>query len=192
MKEITYPVLTKRLKLRPLAMSDLDDVYEYHRQPEVVRYMYWEPKTRLETKAKLEQNMTHMQFTGEGSSLVLAVELPELKTVIGEMTLFWRSEKHQQGELGCVFNPAYHGRGYATEAAAAILSLGFDYLDLHRIYGRCDARNVGSYKLMERLGMRREAHFIHNEIFKGEWGDEMIYAILQDEWQAIRPSAPNS
>ncbi|MCB0032685.1 MAG: GNAT family N-acetyltransferase, partial [Anaerolineales bacterium] len=159
MKEITYPVLTKRLKLRPLTMSDLDDVYEYHRQPEVVRYMYWEPKTRLETKAKLEQNMTHMQFTGEGSSLVLAVELPEPETVIGEMTLFWRSEKHQQGELGCVFNPVYHGRGYATEAAAAILSLGFDYLDLHRIYGRCDARNVGSYKLMERLGMRRKAHF---------------------------------
>lgn len=182
MKKITYPILTKRLKLRPLMMSDLDDIYEYHRQPEVVRYMYWEPKTRPETRAKLEQNMTQMQFTGEGSSLVLAVELPDIEKVIGEMTLFWRSEKHQQGEIGFVFNPAYHGRGYATEAAAAILSLGFDYLDLHRIYGRCDARNVSSYRLMERLGMRREAHFIHNEIFKGEWGDEMIYAILQDEW----------
>jgi RimJ/RimL family protein N-acetyltransferase len=58
---------------------------------------------------------------------------------------------------------------------------------MHRIYGRCDVRNHGSYKLMERMGMRREAHFIHNEIFKGEWGDEYIYAILEDEWRELHP-----
>ena len=63
-----------------------------------------------------------------------------------------------------------------------MLALGFGELGFHRIFARCDARNAASYKVMERLGMRREAHFIHNELFKGEWGDEIWYAILQPEW----------
>jgi RimJ/RimL family protein N-acetyltransferase len=57
-----------------------------------------------------------------------------------------------------------------------------DIYEFHQIFGRCDARNVASYRLMERLGMRREAHLIHNELFKGEWSDELVYAILQNEW----------
>lgn len=85
-------------------------------------------------------------------------------------------------------NPDYSGHGYATEAAQAMLALGFTELGLHRIYGRCDARNDASSKLMVRLDMRREAHFRHNEIFKGEWGDEFVYAMLQSEWQAQQPS----
>jgi RimJ/RimL family protein N-acetyltransferase len=63
-----------------------------------------------------------------------------------------------------------------------LLEIGFSEYDFHRIYGRCDARNVGSYRVMERLGMRREAHFVESEFFKGEWSDELFYAILQDEW----------
>jgi RimJ/RimL family protein N-acetyltransferase len=65
-----------------------------------------------------------------------------------------------------------------------MLRLGFAGLGLHRIIGRCDARNDASARLMERLGMRREAHFRENEIFKGAWGDEYVYAILAAEWAA--------
>jgi hypothetical protein len=82
-----------------------------------------------------------------------------------------------------VFHPGYQGRGLATEAAEVVLGLGFDGLGLHRVIGRCDALNLPSARLMERLGMRREAHFVHNEIFKGSWGDELVYALLEDEWR---------
>ncbi len=64
-----------------------------------------------------------------------------------------------------------------------MLGLGFDGLRLHRITGSCAAQNAPSARLMERLGMRREAHFVHNEIVKGAWGDELVYAILEHEWR---------
>jgi RimJ/RimL family protein N-acetyltransferase len=113
----------------------------------------------------------------------LAVVLKDTGKLIGELLLFMRSVEHRQGEVGYVFNPNYHGRGYATEAVKVIMHIGFETFHFHRIYARCDPRNAASWKLMERLGMRREAHFIHNEIFKGEWGDELNYAILENEWR---------
>ena len=98
------------------------------------------------------------------------------------MSLIWRSVEARQGELGWIFHPDHHGRGYATEAAAELLRLGFEDADLHRIYARCDARNDGSWRLMERLGMRREAHFREHALFKGGWDEEFYYAILRAEW----------
>jgi RimJ/RimL family protein N-acetyltransferase len=79
-------------------------------------------------------------------------------------------------------HPAYSGHGYATEASAELLRLGFERLGFHRVVGRCDARNTASASLMERLGMRREAHFRQNEFIKAEWTDQLVYAILATEW----------
>jgi len=179
-----YPIQTVRLHLRPFQGSDLDDLYAYHSRPEVTRFLYWNARNREETQLDLQRKQADTSLTAEGAYLSLAVVLPESAKLIGQVSLAWRSQQHQQGEIGFVFNPDYGGQGYATEAAQAILALGFAKLQLHRIYGRCDARNVASYKLMERLGMRREAHLIHHEIFKGEWGDEFVYAMLQVEWRA--------
>ena len=114
-----------------------------------------------------------------GQALCLVAELAQPGELVGDCVLFWRSQQHQRGEIGYVFNPAYHGRGLATEAAGALLRLGFEGLNLHRIVARCDARNGASARVMERLGMRREAHLVQNEFFKGEWADELIYAILR-------------
>ncbi len=95
------------------------------------------------------------------------------------------SSDHQSGEIGFIVSPAYQGHGLAMEAAE--VGLGFDGLRLHRMFGRCDGRNLSSARLMERLGMRREAHLVENEYVKGEWTDELIYAMLDREWQARRP-----
>jgi RimJ/RimL family protein N-acetyltransferase len=103
--------------------------------------------------------------------------------LVGHFSLFFASQGHRQGEIGFVMHPDQHGHGYATEGAELMLRLGFEELGLHRIVGRCDARNTGSGRLMERLGMRREAHLIENEFIKGEWTDEFVYAILDREWQ---------
>ena len=122
------------------------------------------------------------QLLRQEDRLQVAVALRDSNTVIGEVVLMYRSAEHQQCELGFAFNPAYQGQGYAKEAVEQVLAIGFREYHFHRIYGQCDVRNTASYKLLERLGMRREAHFIHNEIFKGEWGDELVYAILREEW----------
>ncbi len=180
---ITFPIQTSRLTIRPFEAADLDDVYAYHSRPEVSQYLYWEPRERSEVAAVLEKRIASQTFKQEGDNLVLAVELKETNKVIGDLYLMWRSQAHQQAEIGFIFNPDYQGHGFATEASSVLLSLGFREFGFHRIYGRCDARNEASYKLMERLGMRQEAHFIHIELFKGEWGDELFYAILEDEWR---------
>ena len=107
--------------------------------------------------------------------------------LIGDVVLFFHSEEHRAGEVGYVFAPPFHGHGYATEAVGALLDLAFSGLGLHRVVARLDARNEPSARLAERLGLRREAHFVRNELFKGEWTDEVVYATLAEQWRA-RPS----
>lgn len=180
----SYPIETPRLLLRPFTRDDLDGLYSFHSRPDVVRYLYWEARTREETRAALEIKIGQAELHDGCDTLNIAVELRETGTLIGELYLFWHSREHRQGEIGFVFHPDHHGRGFATEAAREVLRLGFDGLGLHRVYGRCDARNTSSARLMERLGMRREAHLVENEFVKGEWTDELVYAMLQREWHA--------
>ena len=102
------------------------------------------------------------------------------------MILFYRSREHRGGEIGYVFNPDHQGHGYATEAARALLDLAFDGLGLHRVVARIDARNDASAAVLRRLGLRQEAYLRENEWFKGEWTDEIDFAILESEWRATR------
>jgi RimJ/RimL family protein N-acetyltransferase len=92
-------------------------------------------------------------------------------------------EPHRQGEIGFIFHPDHQGRGYATEAAAAVLAIAFGAYGLHRVFGRLEARNVASARVLEKLGMRREAHLRENEWIKGEWQSELVYAVLAREWR---------
>jgi len=179
-----YPLETARLVLRPFEAGDLDELHAFHSLPEVARFLYWEARDLEQVRAVLDTKVRQRVLEDEGQVLALAVVWPEAGVVVGEVSLHWLSRRHRQGELGFVFHPRYQGRGLATEAAEAVLGLGFDGLGLHRMIGRCDAMNVASARVMERLGMRREAHFVQNELFKGAWGDELVYAVLEDEWRA--------
>lgn len=177
-----YPIATQRLQLRPYVHDDLDDVYDIHSRPEVMRYLYQGPLSREQAIQMLERKMRGAALLEQGDTLSLAVVLPEARAVIGDVILHWTSSDHRQGEIGYVFSPRFAGQGYATEAAAVMLRLGFDQLGLHRIIGRLDARNSASARVLQRLGMRQEAHFQQNELVKGEWTDEAVYAILASEW----------
>ncbi|MFD0883633.1 GNAT family N-acetyltransferase [Streptosporangium algeriense] len=173
--------------LRPFTHDDLKELHAIRSLPEVARYVPWEPDGDLEATAKaLEARMGQTALTEEKQPLTVAVELAATGELIGDAMLFWVSEQHRCGEVGYVFHPGHHGRGYATETVLALLELGFDGMDLRRIIGRLDARNDASARVLERAGMRREAHLVENELFKGEWTDELVYAILQREWRARR------
>ena len=182
-----YPIETARLTLRYFAPGDFDDLYAYQSRSDVARYLRWDARDRAQARQALERQCRETALNAEGDWLTFAVVWREAGRVVGEVGLRLLSREHRQAEIGFVFNPGYHGRGLATEAAEAMLMLGFDTLGWHRITGSCDARNRGSARLMERIGMRREAHFINNEIVKGHWADELVYAILGTEWKARRP-----
>lgn len=179
-----YPILTDRLRLRPFRRGDVDAVFAYRQREDVARYLYDQPMTRQTCEEAVQDRIGQIAFVNEGDRIVLAAERRDDNRVIGEVSLNYRNVDAGQAEVGYIFNPEFQGFGYAAESVAALLSFAFSHLGLHRIYGRCDARNTGSFKLMERLGMRREAHFRDHELFKGEWGEELVYAILEDEWRA--------
>lgn len=178
-----YPIKTDRLLLRPFAESDLDALYSYQHLPEVARYLMWPPRDRAQTATSLKYRIDHPTLEKEGDILVFAVEHQETGALIGDVNLSWQSERDSTGEFGFVFDPRYHGHGYAREAATEVLRLGFEQADLHRIIGRADARNTASANLMTRLGLRREAHFVKNTYIKGEWTDEVVFAMLAEEWR---------
>lgn len=181
-----YPLRTERLVLRPFTRGDVDAVFAYRRREDVARYLFDVELSRDECALAVQQRISQVAFEAEGDKIILAVELARNGTLIGEVSLIWRSVDARQAEAGWIFDPDYQGQGYATEAANAMLDLAFGPGDIHRVSARCDVRNTASWRLMERIGMRREAHFREHAIFKSRWDEEFIYAILWQEWQALR------
>jgi RimJ/RimL family protein N-acetyltransferase len=177
-----YPLKTDRLILRPFVDADLDALHAYHQLPEVARYLMWPPRDLDQTKAALKYRAEHPTLEQPGDILVLAVEHQETGVLLGDVNLSWHKEWDRTGEFGFIFDPRHQGKGYAREAATEVLRLGFEEMGLHRIIGRADARNTASTGLMTRLGLRKEAHFVKNEYIKGEWTDEVVYAMLAEEW----------
>ncbi|WP_326549327.1 GNAT family N-acetyltransferase [Micromonospora sp. NBC_01813] len=183
-----YPVRTGRLLLRPLTGDDVDALLSYRSQPDVCRYVPFEPMTRDDIVGRLATVWANHGLTDEGQALTLGIEVAATGRLIGDVVLFWRSRTHRGGEIGYVVHPDSAGHGYATEAAYALLGLGFDQLGLHRIVARIDERNEPSARLARRLGMRQEARLVRSGLFKGEWSTELDFAMLADEWAAYRES----
>ncbi len=177
-----YPVRTERLLLRPFTPDDIDDAFAYQSREDVCRYIPYPPRTRERVAERTAPPHARSTIEEPGHALLLAVQLRQAGRVIGDVMLHWASREHGTGEIGYVFNPDYAGHGYATEAVRELLRLGFADLHLHRIIARTDARNIASVGVLRRLGMRQEAHLVENEWFKGEWSDELDFAILASEW----------
>jgi RimJ/RimL family protein N-acetyltransferase len=181
----TTPIETERLLLRLQVPEDIDELYEIRSRPDVNRYLYSEAMSRAEVEAKLDERLEKYSKLDEpGDSLLLAVVRRDTGAMVGDVSLNWLPGEHQQVEIGYVLHPDHHGHGFATEAARELLRISFEHLKAHRVTGRLDGRNTASGRVLEKLGMRAEAHFRENEFIKGEWTDEIVYAILADEWTA--------
>jgi RimJ/RimL family protein N-acetyltransferase len=183
---LTEPLRTERLVLRLFTDDDFEAVYDMQSRPEVARYLYWSPRDRDGAAKSLGEKRKCTSIEVEGDILNLAVERAEGGPAIGDLMLHYVSATHRQAEVGYILHPDAQGQGLATEAARAIVDLAFRELKVHRVYGQIDARNTASARVLERVGMRREAHLVENEWVKGEWTDEVIYAVLADEWARSR------
>jgi RimJ/RimL family protein N-acetyltransferase len=184
-----YPIRTERLTIRPYQQDDYEAAFAYWSREDVTRYLYLSAYTRENFQERLEELMGRTALTKEGDVMTLAIVPTEVGHPVGDVTLFWLSEQHQAGEIGFILHPDHHGKGYANESSKALLALGFEQLGLHRIQGRLDGRNTASAAALARLGLRQEAHLVENEWIKGEWTDEIVYAMLDREWQAHLTSA---
>lgn len=180
------PIRTDRLDLRLFTADDFAALHGYQSRADVTRYLYFGPNDEAASREALARKRARTALREPGDVLNLAIVLRATGELVGDVLLIWTSAEHRQGEIGYVLHPDHAGRGYATEAAREMLRLGFDGLDLHRIVGRLDARNTASAQVLQRLGMRHEAHLRENEFVKGEWVDEAVYALLAREWRAGR------
>jgi RimJ/RimL family protein N-acetyltransferase len=180
--EVRLPIETQRLLLRVHRTDDLDDLVVFHGDHEVVRHVPWPLRDRAATEATLRVKLDQSELRETGQWLVLAVELRETGRVIGEVLLKWASE--QQGELGFAFARDVHGKGYAAEAADAVLGLAFDELGFHRVSAFVIEGNEASCRLLGRLGFRQEGRLVDGVHFKGAWATQLVFGLLEDEWRA--------
>ena len=183
MSEPAWPIETPGLLLRPFLASDLETLHAIHGDEENARWLYNDAGTLAETRKLLALKTAGSALRAEGEWLSAAVELRPTGELVGDISLLWASVPQRQGELGFVFHRAHQGSGYATEAAWPMLAFAFEVVGLHRVIGRLEPRNRGSARVLEKLGMRQEAHLVENEWVKGEWQSELDYALLASEWR---------
>ncbi|HEX8687835.1 MAG TPA: GNAT family protein, partial [Pyrinomonadaceae bacterium] len=155
----------------------------YLNDPLVARYQSWESYTEPQARELIEQQQGR-EPGRPGEWFTFAAELKETGALAGHVALSVRADDPRQAELGFTFAREFQGRGLAREAAGRVLDYVFGVLRLHRVVAVADCENVRSVALLERLGMRREAHFVENVWFKGAWGSEYLYAMLRREWES--------
>jgi RimJ/RimL family protein N-acetyltransferase len=190
---IEWPVRTERLLLRPGSVDDLEATWRFRRLDEVSRWITAAPTTRAAYGERFVE--------AERLAKTVIVQLGDV--VIGDLMVSiedgWAQAEVAhlaegvQAELGWCLDPAYGGRGYATEAVTAAMRLCFDDLGLRRVVANCFAANEASWRLMERLGMRCEVRTVEESLHRsGEWMDGLGYALLDHEWRAATAAAPPS
>lgn len=191
MTPIEWPLHTQRLSLRGYMPDDLDGLWAFERLPQVQRWLGWAPRSREEL---------HQKMTDESSNTVHVVVLLE-SVIIGHIMIMPRDgwaqtdvasrAKGVEAELGWMFHPAYGKQGHATEAVRATIGLCFSTLGLRRIRAGCFADNTPSWRLMERLKLRREEHSRATALHRdGSWHDSFGYALLREEWPVATDTCP--
>ena len=173
------PLETDRLLIRPFTRDDSEAVFTYLSDPQVAAWLPEGVMTLAQVQAFVEENVP--EGDARNSYAVLRKAEGDL---VGHLNFHpWFA--HNTYEIGWTLHKAHHGKGYATEAAFAAMQYGFELLHLHRIIATCQPENPASYRIMEKLGMRREGHFVKCNYRGGNlWWDEYVYAILEEEWFA--------
>jgi RimJ/RimL family protein N-acetyltransferase len=170
------------LTLRPFIADDVEAVHAMRSDPEVIRYLYGEALSEDEARDLLTKRMGNTAWASEGDWLSAAVVERASGTTVGDLAFHWVSKRDKTAEVGFILDPRHQGKGFATEAAGALINWAFTSAGFHRVIGRTEARNAASARVLEKLGMRLEAHFVENEWVKGEWQSELVYAVLDREW----------
>ncbi len=171
---------TPRLLLRHIRMDDAGDIYAYASDPQVTPYLIWETHRSLDDTYDFLART--LQSYRDGGLPVWAIEYQPEKKVIGTCGFAELALRHARGEIGYVIGRNYWRQGIMTEAIRAVLAYCFDGLQLNRVEARCDVDNTGSWRVMEKCGMKFEGLLRQNIILHGRPRDAKLYAILREDW----------
>ena len=172
---------TADLILRKPVMKDAKDIFRYASDPEVARYVLWEPHRSLSEIRSFVRYLRSRIRAGYPSSWV--VTLKETGTVIGTIGFIWYSDENRSAELGYSFSRKYWNRGYATQALQAVIDAVFHSVPVNRLEAQHDVRNPASGRVMEKCGLRKEGVLRNRILNKGEYVDAALYALLRADWE---------
>ena len=180
----SLPLATDRLVLRAYRPADWRAVHRFNTKPAWYRYLPIEPQTPATTKAFIRDCLED-ENRSPRRRFILAVTLGQAGTVIGGIRIEIMSLANRTGSLGYTIDPAHWGRGYATEATRRLVAFGFDDLRLNRIEATCHPDNLGSVRVLEKLGMGREGYMRQHLRVRGRWLDGLLYSVLADEFDPL-------
>lgn len=174
-----FCIKTERLFLRILDRKDKEAFYQYRSLPEVYKYQFWRPANINDAEKFIYKNSATVPNTVD-TWLQVAICLNE-GSLIGDIGIHFLDE--DQIEIGYTLSPDYQGYGYAVEAVKGIITYAFSIWNKHRITASVDPDNIASIKLLEKIGFRKEAHFIKSLRIDDYWYDDCIYSMLEEEWR---------
>ena len=175
-------LITERLIIRELELTDLSDFYLYRSNPEVTKYQTFDVMTREQAEEFIKYNASK-QFGIPGEWIQYGIENKATGKLIGDCAIKLERHDSRIAEIGITISHLEQKQGYAKEAISEILRFLFVIKDIHRVVEIVDAENLASINLLESAGFRKEGHFIENIFFKGKWGSEFQYALLKREWE---------
>lgn len=174
---------TKRLVLREFEEEDWSTVFAYQSDPRYLRYNHWTHRTEQDVRDFVRMFLGQREEEPR-TKFQLAITLASDGRLIGNCGIRMKTPDAREADLGYELDPHFWGSGFATEAASRLLAFGFRDVGLHRIWAWCIAENLASARVLEKIGMRQEGHLRENEWMQGRWWDTLVYAILEQEWQA--------
>lgn len=180
--QIDFSLSNERIFLREFIYEDWLDVHRYASQEIVCRYQPWGPNTGEDSRSFVNQVIKDASREPR-TRFAFAIVTKDDKRMIGAGELTLRDISNRSGEVGYIINPDYWGRGIATDVATLLINFGFSNLTLHRVFATCDPRNIGSSRVLERVGMTLEGRIREDLLLKDGWRDSLLYSVLEHEWE---------
>lgn len=172
---------TQRLVIEPIELRDAHAMFAYRSDQTVQRYQFWRPRTQSEVEDFI-RTINELAFDTEHTWYQLGIYTRQPRELIGDLGLHFFGPHNAQVEIGFTIAPAYQRQGYAAEAVISTLDFIFTHLKKHRVIASVDPNNDASIALLKKLGLRQEAHFVQSLWADGVWLDDVIYAMLREEW----------
>jgi RimJ/RimL family protein N-acetyltransferase len=180
-----FPLETSRLLIRSFSDRDLEEFLAYRSDLQVAQYQGWDLPYELNTARAFVDEMKNARPGTPGKWFQAAIEMKISGKLLGDCAFHLMVDDPMQAFIGITLARSSWGNGYGLEACRRLLDYLFGELHLHRVVAECDVENIASFTLLERLGFRREAHLVENIWFKGAWGSEFHYAMLEREWKSL-------
>ena len=173
---------TERLLIRPITIEDKIEIFTYRRNKETNIYQGWIPETIEDVEVFINKISKQINIAETWFQFVIVNK--ECNKIIGDLGIHFID--NLQVEIGCTLNKDFQNKGFATEAIKKLIDYLFNELNKHRIIASIDPENKSSIRLVEKLGFRKEAHFIESLFINDKWVDDLIYALIEKDWNKLK------